>query len=80
MKFILLKLVRFYQLAISPFMGNHCRFYPTCSRYALVAIERHGALRGGWLAVKRIVRCRPGCAGGVDLVPDVLPKHRCDQC
>lgn len=67
----LMGLVRVYQLLISPFTANHCRFYPTCSRYALVAIERHGAVRGGWLAAKRIGRCRPGCEGGVDVVPSV---------
>ena len=77
MKKLLILLVRFYQLAISPLMANHCRFYPTCSRYAIIAINRHGAWRGGWLALKRIGRCRPGCEGGVDAVPDVLPKQRC---
>lgn len=80
MKRLLIVLVRAYQIMISPLMGNHCRFYPTCSRYAIVAINQHGALRGGWLAAKRIARCRPGCEGGVDPVPDELPKHRCGKC
>ena len=74
-KRILLLLVRAYQLAISPLMANHCRFEPTCSRYALIAIERHGALKGSWLAIRRIARCRPGSAGGWDPVPEKASKH-----
>jgi len=62
-------LIRAYQLLLSPFLGRHCRFTPTCSQYALEAIERHGALRGSWLAVKRIGRCHPFCDGGYDPVP-----------
>lgn len=78
MKRVFIALVRGYQLMISPFTANHCRFMPTCSRYAIVAIERHGAWRGSWLAVKRISRCRPGCEGGVDEVPTVEElKHGC---
>jgi putative membrane protein insertion efficiency factor len=76
---ILIGLVRIYQLALSPLMGNHCRFYPTCSRYAIIAIREHGAWRGSWLAAKRIGRCRPGCKGGVDPVPDKQTPHAdCD--
>lgn len=78
-KRLLIWVVRCYQLLVSPFTANHCRFYPTCSRYAIIAIERHGAVRGGWLAVRRIVRCRPGCEGGVDVVPTVEElKQTCD--
>lgn len=66
----LMLLVRVYQLAISPLLANHCRFEPTCSRYALIAIERHGVFKGSWLAVRRISRCRPGVAGGWDPVPE----------
>lgn len=66
----LMVLVRAYQLAISPLMANHCRFEPTCSRYALIAIERHGVFKGSWLAVRRISRCRPGVPGGWDPVPE----------
>ncbi|MFZ1891388.1 MAG: membrane protein insertion efficiency factor YidD [Formosimonas sp.] len=69
MKRFLILLVRGYQLMISPFTANHCRFHPTCSRYAIIAIERHGPLRGTWLAMKRIGRCRPGCEPGFDPVP-----------
>jgi putative membrane protein insertion efficiency factor len=62
-------LIRAYQLLLSPFLGNHCRFTPSCSQYAAEAIARHGALAGTWLAIKRIARCQPFCAGGHDPVP-----------
>jgi len=62
-------LVRFYQLAISPWTAPSCKYYPSCSQYALVALQRHGALRGTWLAVRRLGRCHPWAAGGVDDVP-----------
>ena len=62
-------LIRAYQVLLSPFLGQHCRFTPTCSQYASEAIARHGALRGGWLAMKRIGRCHPFCDGGYDPVP-----------
>jgi putative membrane protein insertion efficiency factor len=66
----LLAAVRFYQRAISPALPPRCRFYPTCSAYAIEAIERHGALRGSWLAVRRLAKCAPWHPGGVDLVPE----------
>ena len=69
MKRVFIFLIDGYKLLLSPFFGQQCRFYPTCSSYAKEAIERHGALRGGWLGVKRMLRCNPWCAGGVDEVP-----------
>ncbi|GAA4360429.1 membrane protein insertion efficiency factor YidD [Kangiella marina] len=69
MQWLLIKLVRLYQLTLSPLIGNQCRFAPTCSNYAIEALEHHGALRGSWLTVKRVGRCHPGCEGGHDPVP-----------
>lgn len=69
MEKILLLLIRGYQLTLSPFLGQHCRFTPSCSQYATQAIRKYGAARGSWLAIKRILRCHPFCAGGYDPVP-----------
>jgi putative membrane protein insertion efficiency factor len=69
MKQAALALIRFYQRAISPWLPPSCRYYPSCSAYAFEAIERHGFLRGGLLATKRILRCHPFHAGGFDPVP-----------
>ena len=69
MKKLLLILIRFYQRYITPYTPGCCRFRPTCSHYARVAIERFGAWRGGWMALKRILRCNPFCKGGYDPVP-----------
>ncbi|HEY1327726.1 MAG TPA: membrane protein insertion efficiency factor YidD [Casimicrobiaceae bacterium] len=69
MKHVLVALVRAYQLLFRPLLGANCRFHPSCSDYALEAIERHGALRGAWLAVRRIGRCHPYHPGGYDPVP-----------
>jgi putative membrane protein insertion efficiency factor len=66
----LLRLIGFYSRAISPALPSRCRFYPTCSAYAAEAIARHGAARGGWLALRRLVKCAPWHPGGVDLVPE----------
>jgi putative membrane protein insertion efficiency factor len=65
----LIWLVRAYQLVISPFVPPSCRFYPTCSHYAIEALQKHGVLKGGWLAVHRIARCHPWHPGGHDPVP-----------
>lgn len=69
MKTVLIALLRFYRYAISPMLGRNCRFHPTCSEYAIEAIQRHGALRGGWLAARRVGRCHPFNPGGYDPVP-----------
>ena len=76
MRAILIVLIRGYQLLLSPLLGNHCRFYPSCSQYAREAIERHGALCGGWLAIRRVLRCHPWHPGGVDPVPEPVQKDR----
>jgi putative membrane protein insertion efficiency factor len=65
----LIWLVRGYQLAISPLLPPSCRFYPTCSCYAIEALQRHGAFKGGWLALRRIASCHPWHPGGHDPVP-----------
>jgi len=62
-------MIRAYQLLLSPFFGNLCRFTPSCSQYASEAIGQYGALHGSWLAIKRIARCHPFCDGGYDPVP-----------
>jgi putative membrane protein insertion efficiency factor len=67
---VLLFAVRVYQAFFSALMPSACKFYPSCSHYAAEAIEIHGARRGSWLAVRRILRCHPFTRGGVDLVPD----------
>ena len=73
---VLLALIGFYRRVISPLLGPHCRFAPSCSAYAAEAIQTHGAVRGGWLAVKRVARCHPWSAGGVDHVPPLLESGR----
>ncbi|HSX38965.1 MAG TPA: membrane protein insertion efficiency factor YidD [Chlamydiales bacterium] len=69
MKWILLFFIKCYKAAISPFIGHSCRFFPTCSEYALQAIEKHGACKGALLAVQRIAKCHPFHSGGCDPVP-----------
>ncbi len=68
--FILSLPIRAYRLVLSPWVGMHCRYHPTCSAYALEALGRHGALRGGWLAARRIARCHPWGGSGIDEVPE----------
>ncbi|MCL2524448.1 MAG: membrane protein insertion efficiency factor YidD [Betaproteobacteria bacterium] len=69
MKRLLIGLIRFYQYAISPFLGRSCRFVPSCSEYAAEAVGKYGAIKGGWLGAKRICRCHPWHPGGYDPVP-----------
>lgn len=69
MKAVMLAMIRFYRRRISPCFPSCCRYTPTCSQYALEAIEKYGALKGGWLALRRILRCHPFHKGGYDPVP-----------
>ncbi len=73
MKHLLIGLVRLYQYLISPLLGPRCRFHPSCSHYTAEAVERHGALRGGWLAARRLLRCHAWHPGGYDPVPAPNP-------
>lgn len=70
MRKILIFCIRAYRYLISPVLGPHCRFYPTCSCYAQSALEQHGLWRGSWLALKRLGRCHPWHPGGIDPVPE----------
>jgi uncharacterized protein len=69
-------LLRLYRLVVSPMYGETCRFYPSCSAYALEAFDRHGVFRGAWLTVRRLLRCHPWNPGGVDPVPPVIRRRR----
>jgi putative membrane protein insertion efficiency factor len=69
MRRVLITFVRAYQLGISPHLPPSCRYYPSCSAYAIEALQKHGAVRGSWLAVRRIARCHPFRPGGFDPVP-----------
>lgn len=73
---LLVILVRAYQWILSPILPRSCRFEPTCSSYAVEALSRHGAVRGGWLALRRLARCHPWGSGGYDPVP---PADRADH-
>lgn len=75
LKRLFLLLIRGYQILISPLLPSSCRFQPTCSQYGYEAIETHGALRGGWMAVKRVLRCNPFFSGGYDPVPPADHAH-----
>lgn len=70
-RFCAVSAIRAYRYFLSPFFGQHCRFHPSCSAYAIEAIDRHGLFRGGMLALRRLGRCQPLCEGGVDPVPAV---------
>lgn len=75
MKTMLVWLLRGYQIGVSPFLGQNCRFYPSCSDYAVQAITAHGAWKGGILAARRLGRCHPWHAGGIDPVPPITADY-----
>ncbi len=76
MRALIIGAIKFYRWVVSPVLGPHCRFHPTCSAYAVEALERFGVVRGGWLTIKRVGRCHPWHAGGIDPVPtDELRRH-----
>jgi putative membrane protein insertion efficiency factor len=70
MRTLLITLIKVYRFLLSPWLGGHCRFHPTCSCYAITAIGRYGALGGSTMAVRRLLRCHPWHPGGIDEVPD----------
>ena len=74
MRHLLAGFIRLYQLTLGGVLGGQCRFYPTCSEYARQAVLRHGALKGGWLALRRVLRCHPLHPGGYDPVPE-MPRR-----
>jgi putative membrane protein insertion efficiency factor len=74
--YLLIGVVSLYRLLISPMLGSNCRYWPSCSQYAIEALRSHGAARGSWLAVMRLCRCHPWSAGGVDPVPPVGQSTR----
>lgn len=69
MKALLILLLHAYRTLLSPFLGRNCRFHPSCSAYAIEALQRHGTIRGSWLALRRVTRCHPWNPGGYDPVP-----------
>jgi putative membrane protein insertion efficiency factor len=77
MRPLIIALIRLYQLVLSPLFPPACRFHPTCSQYALVAVAEHGVVRGVWLALLRLARCNPWHPGGVDFVPNTTGSRPC---
>ena len=76
MRKILIGIIRIYQYGISPYLPPHCRYTPTCSAYAVEAINEFGIFRGGWMALKRLGRCHPWHEGGYDPIPEGEAKHK----
>ncbi|MDD1613824.1 MAG: membrane protein insertion efficiency factor YidD [Methylococcaceae bacterium] len=70
MRFMLIAIIKFYKFFISPLLGSNCRFYPSCSSYSLEALQRHGAIIGSYLTLKRLLKCHPFHQGGIDPVPE----------
>lgn len=75
MRQVLIAVIHCYRFLLSPWLGNHCRFYPSCSQYAIEAISSHGAIKGCYLTLRRLLRCHPFHPGGCDPVPDKSSDH-----
>ncbi|MCL7421471.1 MAG: membrane protein insertion efficiency factor YidD [Methylobacter sp.] len=76
MRFILITFIKFYKYFISPLLGNNCRFYPSCSAYALEALQLHGAVTGSYLTLRRLSKCHPFHEGGIDPVPEKFGNNK----
>ncbi|NDL69387.1 membrane protein insertion efficiency factor YidD [Halomonas alkaliphila] len=76
---VMIGFIKVYQYTISPLLGPRCRFWPSCSSYTIEAIQVHGPIKGGWMAIKRIIRCHPGSAGGIDPVPGGRSEQLCKE-
>ncbi|MDQ7730165.1 membrane protein insertion efficiency factor YidD [Halomonas sp. SpR8] len=76
---VMIGCIRVYQYTLSPLLGPRCRFWPSCSSYTIEAIQVHGPFKGGWMAVKRIVKCHPGNPGGMDPVPGGRSERLCQE-
>jgi hypothetical protein len=76
-RWLAIKLIHTYRYLLSPWVGNQCRFYPTCSHYAEEAINTHGLAKGGYLTLRRLLKCHPWHSGGIDLVPE--PNNKCSN-
>tara|TARA_R110001606_G_scaffold90295_1_gene202079 strand:- start:2424 stop:2768 length:345 start_codon:yes stop_codon:yes gene_type:complete len=76
---VMIGCIKTYQYTLSPLLGPRCRFWPSCSSYTIEAIQVHGPIKGGWMAVKRIVKCHPGSAGGMDPVPGGRSEQLCRE-
>jgi putative membrane protein insertion efficiency factor len=72
MRFLLIAIIKFYKYFISPLLGSNCRFYPSCSSYSVEALQRHGAIIGSYITLKRLLKCHPFHQGGIDPVPEKL--------
>ncbi|MDA9087625.1 membrane protein insertion efficiency factor YidD [Methylophilaceae bacterium] len=75
MKAIVIYVIKIYQYALSPFFGTQCRFTPSCSAYTIEALESFGFFKGSWIAIKRLLRCRPGVPGGLDPLPKKIKGY-----
>ncbi|MEF3074835.1 membrane protein insertion efficiency factor YidD [Methylobacter sp. Wu1] len=76
MRFILITLIKFYKYFISPLLGNNCRFYPSCSAYAVEALQLHGVIIGSYLTLRRLSKCHPFHEGGIDPVPEKIGNNK----